>query len=224
MNRLILVLPLVGLSACDPSGKTSASAQAAAKTAEPNSTDRREAPTAPSETTRVTPPTPAAKNVPPASAEASGAGCGDFVFELDNPTDASADAPNDDNPVARTGHKQNLTLRFSCGDEERIEDIDSLGFDCHGASCGCTFKIDQAGAFKAADPDECDTSSDAEVSDFLKGKDMPNVLASWAVITAVERAHIAQVQRYSVTSVEGGFDVVRLSSGSEETKVVFKHR
>ncbi len=134
------------------------------------------------------------------------------------------DKPNRDDPVGRVGHERNLNLKFTCGDEERIEDIDTLSFDCHGASCGCAFTIDRNGAVVATEnPDECDVSSDAEASAFMKGQDTADVLASWAVITAVERALIAETLRYTVKAVEGGFDVVRTSS-SEETKVVWKHR
>lgn len=213
MYRFILLMPLLGLLACDSSEDKAASPTDAAKPAAPEPNDGQGVPTA----SPAKPIAPGAKAIPKTD-------CKDFSFELDQPTDETLAKPNRDDPVGRATHTQNVSLKFTCGDDERIEDIDSLNFDCHGASCGCAYAIDREGVVEPAEnPEECGVSSDDETSAFLKAGAAEDVLTSWAVITAVERALIVETLRYDIKTVEGGFDVVRTSS-TEETKTVFKHR
>lgn len=219
MMRHVLVLSFLGFLGCDQGKSAQATDSKPASTAKKNEGKAAEGKAAEGKAAEGK-----AAEGKAAQGAATNTACKDFVFELGNAVDETKSKPNRDDPVGRSSEQRLLSLHFTCGDDERVEEIDDLAFDCHGASCGCTYALDRSGGIDPEDPDECalegDGGDDFEV---LRAKDGPDVLASWAVLTAVERAHVAQIQHYRVKAVDGGFDVVRVTSG-EQTKVVYEHR
>ena len=242
MARFALALLLVAPLACDSAEAPKAAASkkdedkaAAKKEGAPAKAEAKPSadkePAKPAAEAQADKPAPTAKDAAPqAAAEAVAepaatpkAACGDFVFELGNPVVESKEQPNADDPVGRESWTQMLSLQFTCGDEEGIEDLLDLGFDCHGASCGCTYVVQADGTLKAqSDRDDCELGGDGgEEFAAVRGKPGKNVAASWVVITAAERAHLPGVEKFEVKTTDKGFEVVRTVSEGP-AKVIFR--
>ncbi len=146
-----------------------------------------------------------------------GSSCSGFRFVLGAPTSSSTSQPNADDPVADVDTTHALTLEYSCGDKTEKLALGNVELECHGASCGCSFVLEDGRATPDVE-DDCDI--EVGLDDFapLRSKAPAGAQASWAVLTAVERAFVASIDLFHVVATDQGFDIVRQTYASGEAQ------